>query len=54
MEFARLCDELGCDAAEGLQLVAPPADAEPLRKVAEPQPAYRTRRPARSRAGTET
>jgi hypothetical protein len=52
MEFARLCREIGCDADEGLQLVAPPAAEEGLRKVAESRAVYRARRSVRSRAKT--
>jgi hypothetical protein len=54
MEFARLCREIGCDAGEGLQLVAPPAAEEGLRKVTESRAVYRARRPIRSTAKSAT
>jgi hypothetical protein len=54
MEFARLCREIGCDAGEGLQLVAPPAAEEGLRKVAESRAVYRARRSVRSTVKSAT
>jgi len=45
MEFARLCDGIGCDAAEGMLLIAPSAREVRSRKVAEPPVVYRIRRP---------
>ena len=50
MEFTRVCEKIGCDALEGLQLVIAPVGEERPRKVAESKPTYRARRPTRSKA----
>ena len=54
MEYARLCDTIGCDAGEGLHLVAPPTAKPRLRKGAESHAEYRVRRSPRSNAKTGT
>ena len=48
MEFARLCDKIGCDAGEGMHLITASADAKRSKKVAETPPPCRIRRVAAS------
>ena len=40
VEFSRLCEEIGCDPGEGLDLVLKAQGQSAARKVAEPRPAY--------------